>query len=383
MRGEIMKLNIKDLKELMTKISLAIEKSKVNPKSGWIEIETVSDKLNFKVSNYDYYLQASVNAEVDSALHVTILADTFIPLVAKLDEDTIDIEEKLNALVITTSSSTYNFPVIKELGKTKTLDKIEFNATTSPINVSGVDLATIAYTNANGLMGAIYSKDIQQYIYVDNLGAITFTENIYVNNFANKIDGEFKMLLTSTQARLLEIFSNEENVTMEFEHKPTFNDTPTETNKVCIKSPSAQLILIAQDMSKTESFPSIKLRTLADNPEQTHIVVDKKALDKALARLMVFDKKFDITVLDYSKLVFKENELELISIKNKNVEKIPYISSQNVIEHESMIRFADLVKQLKAITSKEIDISYGSKPAIVINGNIKQLIPEIRVVKAV
>ena len=378
-----MKLNIKDLKELMTKISLAIEKSKVNPKSGWIEIETVSDKLNFKVSNYDYYLQASVNAEVDSALHVTILADTFIPLVAKLDEDTIDIEEKLNALVITTSSSTYNFPVIKELGKTKTLDKIEFNATTSPINVSGVDLATIAYTNANGLMGAIYSKDIQQYIYIDNLGAITFTENIYVNNFANKIDGEFKMLLTSTQARLLEIFSNEENVTMEFEHKPTFNDTPTETNKVCIKSPSAQLILIAQDMSKTESFPSIKLRTLADNPEQTHIVVDKKALDKALARLMVFDKKFDITVLDYSKLVFKENELELISIKNKNVEKIPYISSQNVIEHESMIRFADLVKQLKAITSKEIDISYGSKPAIVINGNIKQLIPEIRVVKAV
>ncbi len=378
-----MKLNIKDLKELMTKISLAIEKSKVNPKSGWIEIETVSDKLNFKVSNYDYYLQASVNAEVDNALHVTILADTFIPLVAKLDEDTIDIEEKLNALVITTSSSTYNFPVIKELGKTKTLDKIEFNATTSPINVSGVDLATIAYTNANGLMGAIYSKDIQQYIYIDNLGAITFTENIYVNNFANKIDGEFKMLLTSTQARLLEIFSNEENVTMEFEHKPTFNDTPTETNKVCIKSPSAQLILVAQDMSKTESFPSIKLRTLADNPEQTHIVVDKKALDKALARLMVFDKKFDITVLDYSKLVFKENELELISIKNKNVEKIPYISSQNVIEHESMIRFADLVKQLKAITSKEIDISYGSKPAIVINGNIKQLIPEIRVVKAV
>lgn len=378
-----MKLNIKDLKELMTKISLAIEKSKVNPKSGWIEIETVSDKLNFKVSNYDYYLQASVNAEVDSALHVTILADTFIPLVAKLDDDTIDIEEKLNALVITTSSSTYNFPVIKELGKTKTLDKIEFNATTSPINVSGVDLATIAYTNANGLMGAIYSKDIQQYIYVDNLGAITFTENIYVNNFANKIDGEFKMLLTSTQARLLEIFSNEESVTLEFEHKPTFNDTPTETNKVCIKSPSAQLILVAQDMSKTESFPSIKLRTLADNPEQTHIVVDKKALDKALARLMVFDKKFDITVLDYSKLVFKENELELISIKNKNVEKIPYISSQNVVEHESMIRFADLVKQLKAITSKEIDISYGSKPAIVINGNIKQLIPEIRVVKAV
>jgi hypothetical protein len=83
--------------------------------------------------------------------------------------------------------------------------------------------------------------------------------------------------------------------------------------------------------------------------------------------------------MDYSKLVFKQNELELVSIKNKNFEKIPYISSQNVVEHESIIRFADLVKQLKAINSKEIDISYGSRPAIVINSNIKQVIPEIMV----
>ena len=72
-----------------------------------------------------------------------------------------------------------------------------------------------------------------------------------------------------------------------------------------------------------------------------------------------------------------------MSVKNKNSEKLKYISSQNVVEHESMIRFADLVKQLKAITSKEVDISYGSRPAIVLNGNVKQLIPEIRVVSKV
>ena len=104
---------------------------------------------------------------------------------------------------------------------------------------------------------------------------------------------------------------------------------------------------------------------------------DKKALDKALARLMVFDKKVDITVLDYSKLVFKENELELISIKNNNFEKIPYISSTNAFNHESIIRFADLVKQLKAINSKEVDISYGDRPAIILNSDIYQVIPEI------
>jgi D-lyxose ketol-isomerase len=138
------------------------------------------------------------------------------------------------------------------------------------------------------------------------------------------------------------------------------------------------LILTTQDQNKVDKFPSIKLRALAENIEQTHVVIDKKQLDKALARLMVFDKKFDITVMDYSKIVFKDNEMELVSIKNKNFEKIPYISSQNVVNHESIIRFADLVKQLRAIVSKDIDISFGSRPAIVLNSNIKQVIPEIR-----
>ena len=36
-----MKLEIKELKEIMSKISLAVEKSKINPKSSGIEIETV------------------------------------------------------------------------------------------------------------------------------------------------------------------------------------------------------------------------------------------------------------------------------------------------------------------------------------------------------
>ena len=107
------------------------------------------------------------------------------------------------------------------------------------------------------------------------------------------------------------------------------------------------------------------------------MIIDRKTLDKALARLMVFDKKFDILVLDYSKIVFKENELELVSVKNKNFEIIPYVSSQNVVEKTSIIRFADLVKQLKVCNSKEVDISYNQRPVLIINnGDVKQIIPE-------
>ena len=127
---------------------------------------------------------------------------------------------------------------------------------------------------------------------------------------------------------------------------------------------------------------ALKLRNLASAVSETHAVIDKKALEKALARLMVFDKKFDITVLNYSKFVWDTDSVKLVSIKNQNYEVVPYISGTNTSEHESIIRFADIVNQLKAVQSKEIDISYGDSPAIVINSEgLKQLIPEIRAVE--
>ena len=375
-----MKLNIQELKDIMTKISLAVEKTKINPKSGWIELETKNNNLNFKVGSYDYYLEVSIDTqkETNEEIHVTILAETFIPLIAKLDTEYAEFTVRENTLIVETEINTYTFPILKDGDECKCVDKIKFEQTRhEEIKINGEDLSTVASVNAKGLVDVVFKKDIQQFVYVDNQGALTFTENMYVNNFKNIVVGEFKFLLNITQAKLLEIFKNEKNVEIKIEQKPTFEDEPTNTNKIQLQTKGIILILITQNEDIVNKFPAIKLRALAENKEQTHIIIDKKKLDKALARLMVFDKKFDITVIDYSKLVFKENELELVSIKNKNNERIPYINSQNAIYHESIIRFADLVKQLKTITSNELDISYGSRPAIVLNGNAQQIIPEI------
>ena len=379
-------LNIKDLKKLVSKISIAVEKSKINPKSGWIEIMTLDNKLVFKVSNSDYYLTASIDIKDNNcgdSIHVTLLAETFIPLISKLDCEEIELSEVLNSLVLKTSTNSYTFPLIKELGKTKILDEIKFCSNEDFVaNLNGDDLASVAEINSKGLVSAICARPVQSYIYIDNLGAITYTENIYINNFKYPyVDNNFKILLTYTQSKLLDIFSGIDNVYIEFEHLPTFNESPTRTNKVKFYTDSIMLIVIAKDMDITETFPSIRLRQNVDFNSDSHVVVDKKLLDKALSRLMIFDKVFDASILDYSKIIFKSNELELVSIKNKNIERVPYIRSTNVIEHESMIRFDDIVKQLKAVTDKELDISYGTKPAIVFNCAVKQLIPEIRLIE--
>lgn len=377
-----MKINIKELKTIVSKLNVAIEKNKVNPKSGWVELYAVNGLLTLKVANYDYFLEMKLNVECDSSesIHATVVADTFIPLVSKLDDNTMTIFERGNTLVFASDTNEYTFPIIKELGKVKSIDIISFNQShCKHTNNKGYSIASIANTNAKGLVDSVFSKDIQQFIYIDNIGALTFTENIYVNNFETACDLQFKMLLNCTQAKLLKIFEDYDTVDILTEISATYETS----YKVMFRTDNISLILITQSAALTDKFPAIRLRQLADRSNIVHAVIDKKKLDKALARLMVFDKRFDITVMNYSKLVFGTESLKLVSIKNNNYEVVPYISAENAIEHEAIIRFADLVKQLKAINTKEVDIGYGTSSAIVINGNVKQLIPEIRMVDKV
>ena len=79
-----MRVNISELKNIVAKMNLAIEKTKLNPKSGWIELESFEDNtMTLKVSNYDYYLEAKIPIECDGSekIHATVVSDTFVPRV--------------------------------------------------------------------------------------------------------------------------------------------------------------------------------------------------------------------------------------------------------------------------------------------------------------
>lgn len=380
-----MKVNILNLKKIIEKLNLAIEKSTINPKAGWIEMVEENDgKLSIFVGNFDYFVEASVKCvenDDSSSLHVTVSSDTFVPLISKLDDGVAEFKCVRNSLIVETSNGEYTFPIIKEAGIVKGVDRISFNDNeASEYTLSGEDISSIASINAKGLIDSLFSREIQQYIYVDQNGALTFTENIYINDF-NSSDGfanDFKFLLNGTQAKLMKIFEKSNSVSVKIIEGDY--ETPIKV-KFSISDDDLSICLIAITQAKNvvDKFPSIKLRELSSAVSETHAVIDKKKFEKALQRLMVFDKKFDVTVLNYSKLVFSEDEVKLVSIKNNNYEVVKYVSGRNTMKHESIIRFADLVNQLKAVQSKEIDISYGDSPAITINSyRLKQLIPEVK-----
>jgi len=374
-------IKLKEIKDILSKIAVGIDKSDINPSAGYIEIQTDNGVMSIKVANNDYFLISPISVDSDESIHATILADKFINIISKLSKETISLGSDDNALTLKTNTSQYVFPIVKKNGAVATINEFAYDDaeyTNHVVNVmNGNDLASIAESNAQGLVEATFTKEIQQFIYVDNVGALTFTDNIYINNFDTPYDNEFKILLNATQSRLLKIFDGAKEVTVDiYSSNDDFKNVVVE-----MKSNDISLSLLTQSTNKIAMFPDEKIRNLSLGDINRHAIINKSDFDKALSRLMVFDKKFDKAILDYSKLVFKSNHVELISVKNHNYEIVAYSSSENIDNdnsYEAIIRFGDLVNQLKAVTTPNVDISFGNGKAIVINSDIKQIVPEIK-----
>lgn len=370
-------VDISRLKAVAAKLNAVIEKSKINPKAGWVELETSGKELLFKASNYDYYFCANMPVEAleGASLHCTVSADTFIPLVAKLEEKAANLSVGPNVLLVTTGSSEYSFPLLKEAGQVKRIEEIPFiDKGAESFTVPSKVLRSVAELNTRGIVSAEVCRDIQRYIYVDGKGAITFTDSVYLNDFSGDY-GQFRFLLTVSQAKLLNILAGDGDATI------LLREGVSEASPLGVKviGEGFFLVFCTQPPEKVMQFPAIRLRGLADMGSESHVILDKKSLEKALTRLMVFDKKWDASVLNYSQLEFSENALKLVSVRSKNYEMLTYNSSVSPEKRVVILRFADLLQQIKLLTSKEVDISYGTSPAIVINApEMKQLIPEIR-----
>ena len=369
--------DISRLKAVAAKLNAVIEKSKINPKAGWVELETSGKELLFKASNYDYYFCANMPVEAleGASLHCTVSADTFIPLVAKLEEKAANLSVGPNVLLVTTGTSEYSFPLLKEAGQVKRIEEIPFiDLGAKSFTIPSRVLRSVAELNTRGVVSAEVCRDIQRYIYVDGKGAITFTDSVYLNDFSGDY-GQFRFLLTVSQAKLLNILAGDGDATI------LLREGVSDASPLGVKVVGDDFFLVfcTQPPEKVMQFPAIRLRGLADMGSESHVILDKKSLEKALTRLMVFDKKWDASVLNYSQLEFSENALKLVSVRSKNYEMITYKSSVSPEKRVVILRFADLLQQIKLLTSKEVDISYGTSPAIVINApEMKQLIPEIR-----
>ena len=380
-----MKLELNKLSSAVGKLSYAIEKSTLNPQAGFVQITSKGKSLEIVTCGLNYSFVATVpTLDTENAFDVTVSSDTFIPLISKLEDTEIELREELNKLVLTATGKKYVFHIKKDrAGNTEKLKPIPFDVsedTVTQFTLDKEDIISISGMHSKGIAAsadASFVKDCQRYVCIDGNGAITFAESIYLTTFKHKKETTAKVLVDGTQAKLLKVFDSYPSVDV-------WVSVPEDYEEVSMTKFSAggiTLVFETPSESVISKFPCGKLREKADLVAETHIRIDRKKLEKALSRLMVFDKKWDAKVLDYSQIEFSTDHLRLVSVKNKNYEDIPYISQENAKDYTAIVRLVDLEKTIKALDSgKEIDMSYGNDTAstITINtGNLRQIIREI------
>ena len=70
------------------------------------------------------------------------------------------------------------------------------------------------------------------------------------------------------------------------------------------------------------------------------------------------------------------DSVKLVSPKYHSFEIVKYEKAENANEYSAMLRFDEVINQLKATPSSTVDISYGNGKTVIFNSDIKQIIPE-------
>ena len=367
-----LKTNI--IKDLTSKINKGIEGEKTVRVSELLELEVINDKLILSVTNTQFYLSIELSNQVNSvdSLHVTIDADTFIKLVSKTTTDEIILDTKDGNLLYK-GNGEYIFPLeLDQNGEIKTLPKIEINPQ-STFDIMGDTLYSIYSFGSHELVNDVPVDAVQKYYYVDNLGAITYTESPYLNNF--NLPVPFRALINDRLAQLFSLFRNK-RVSVGISKE--VNDGLYQ-NKISFTCENLSLVSYLPDDSIINKYPANECRQLQSNPYPGKVTINRALLADALDRLNIFSVKDGNVVLKKAgKINFTNDGLEIISIVDKNKEFIPYVNKDNYYSYSCYMNLSQLQRHAKANSEINIEVNYGNDLSIMFTkDNYAQIIVEM------
>lgn len=370
----MIKLNTNLLKDLTSKISKGIEGERTVRVSELLELTVTNNKLFLAVTNTQFYLTIELANELDvnETLHVTVDADTFIKLIQKTTSQDIYLSQDKGNLIFK-GNGDYIFPLeLDQNGEIKVLPKIDIREDKT-FEISGDTLYSIYSFGSHELVNDVPVDVVQKYYYLDNLGAITYTESPYINNF--NLSTPFKVLINDRLAQLFSLFRGQK-VTVGLS-KETVNSLYQ--NKISFSCGNMKLISYLPDDSLVNKYPANECRTLQENPYPGKVSINRLDLADALDRLNIFSvKEGNVVYKKVGQLNFTNEGLEIISIIDKNKEFVPYQEKFDFYNYSCYMNLSQLQRHAKASSENNINISYGNELCLMfIKDNYAQIIVEM------
>jgi hypothetical protein len=365
-----------DLKDVCSKILTAVDSTELSLVTETLELNASDDVLTVGVTNREYFAEVKLKLEEVNNFRATVNATLFLKLISQITTDTIELGVVDNTLVVK-GNGTYKLPLIFDGEELLKLPKIEINNVTAEFPISAETLNSILYYNSKELTKGTISKPVQKLYYVDELGAITFTNGACVNSFS--LTQPIKVLFNNRLVKLFKLFKEGEvKFTLGYD---AISDEIIQT-KVKFETPTVAITAILScDDTLLSSVPVSAIRGRANATYPYTVNINKSALIQTINRLTLFNNNSSAVAHTSGVFEFGPNELTVYDANKENKETIYYTNdTSNISEVYTMkLNLDDLKTTLETCTESYLCMSFGDGSAVVISrGTVKNVVPEIK-----
>lgn len=372
-------LRIESLQEACKNILAAVDNNELSAITETLELVTKGNFLYINVTNREYFAQVKIDINEEIDFHATVNATLFLKLISQVTTDTVEIDIK-DTYITVKANGTYKIPLIFDGEKLLELPEINIENPTNQFNIPSSILKSILNYNSKELLKGTISKPVQKLYYVDEQGAITFTNGACVNSFT--LEQPIKLLFNNRLVKLFKLF-NDENVkfTLGFD---SISEDIIQT-KVRFESSSIVLTAILScDDSLLMSVPVAAIRGRAHGEYPYSVNVNKYDMLQTINRLLLFNSvggSNKEVIKPYSTFEFGKDSVTIYDINKENKEIVNYNNS--VVECEegytAILDLIELKMTLENCAEQYLNIHFGDHTAMVITrGQIANVVPECR-----
>ena len=374
-------LRIESLQDACKDILAAVDNNELSAITETLELVTKDNFLFINVTNREYFAQVKIDIGETVDFHATVNANLFLKLISQITTDTVELNSKPgDNFIMVKANGTYKLPLIFDGDKLLELPEIDIVNVTSEFNIPSSILKSILVYNSKQLTMGTISKPVQKLYYVDEKGAITFTNGACVNSFT--LEKPVKLLFNNRLVKLFKLF-NDENVKFTLGYD-SISDDIIQT-KVRFESNNIVLTAILScDDTLLTSVPvnAIRGRATAEYPYSVNI--NKDCMLQTINRLLLFNSNNGSSkevIKPYSTFVFDKDNVVIYDVNKENKELINYNNTALICEqpYEAILDLTELKVTLESCVEQYLNLHFGDGNAFVISrGHVANVVPECR-----
>lgn len=368
-------IKTKAFQESCKKILDAVDSNSTSIVNETLELEANGSILYLNVTNKEYYVSVKMPLDTDVKIHAVVNAQLFLNLISKITTGTLEISTSDNTLVVKANGN-YKIPMIFDEDKLVEIPKITIENVTNSFAIKNSILQSILKYNTKELLKGGGASPVQKLFYIDEKGAITFTNGACVNNFT--LDQKVILTLTEKIVKLFKLFKSEN---IEFTTGFDQLSSGVVAQKVSFKDEQVTLTSIITTKEELVSkFPVQGIRKWVEDKYAYTVTLDRTTLLDSINRLSLFSKNG--SDLGFTYLKFGVEGVVVYDSKKENDEEVTYVNNcpQLTTPYEAMFNTNDLKLTLETAEGQYVVVLFGNHRAVVIKRNdINNIIPECQI----